>query len=68
MPPKLTAVAPVKYVPVITTDIPVPVEVGVKLLMVGAPAVICDFGLFVANVVLYTWFPVVPLYSHTCTR
>ena len=35
MPPKLTAVAPVKLVPVIVTDFPVPPEVGLKPLIVG---------------------------------
>jgi hypothetical protein len=34
-PPKLTAVAPEKFVPVIVTTPPVPVLVGVKVVMVG---------------------------------
>lgn len=36
VPPKLTAVAPVKLVPVMVTVVPVPAEVGVNELMVGA--------------------------------
>jgi len=39
VPPKLTAVAPVKFVPVITTDKPLPELVGVKEVMVGAAIV-----------------------------
>ena len=35
-PPKLTAVAPVKLVPVMVTDVPVAPLVGVKEEMVGA--------------------------------
>jgi hypothetical protein len=35
VPPKLTAVAPVKFVPVIVTVVPAPALVGVKLVMVG---------------------------------
>ena len=34
-PPKLTADAPVKFVPVIVTVCPVPAEVGLKELIVG---------------------------------
>ena len=34
-PPKLTAVAPVKLVPVIVTGVPVPALTGVKEMMVG---------------------------------
>lgn len=36
VPPKLTAVAPVKLVPVITTALPLPAEVGAKDVMAGA--------------------------------
>ena len=36
VPPKLTAVAPVKMVPVMVTVVPVPADVGVKEVMVGA--------------------------------
>ena len=36
VPPKLTAVAPEKLVPVMVTDVPLPAEVGVKEVMVGA--------------------------------
>ena len=36
MPPNKTAVAPVKPVPVITTSIPEPAEVGVNAVIVGA--------------------------------
>ena len=35
VPPKLTAVAPVKFVPVIVTVCPVPAEVGLKDVIVG---------------------------------
>ena len=35
MPPKLTAVVPVKLAPLITTDVPVPPVVGVKELIFG---------------------------------
>ena len=35
VPPKLTAVTPVRLVPVITTDAPLPPEVGEKELIVG---------------------------------
>ena len=35
VPPKLTAVAPVKFVPVIVTVCPVPTEVGLKDVIVG---------------------------------
>jgi len=35
MPPKLTAVAPVKFVPVRVTVCPVLADVGLKLLMTG---------------------------------
>jgi hypothetical protein len=38
VPPKLTAVAPVKLVPVIVSVVPVPAEVGVKEVMVGIAA------------------------------
>ena len=36
VPPKLTADAPVKLVPVIVTVVPLPADVGVKEVMVGA--------------------------------
>ena len=36
--PKLTAVAPVKLVPVMVTVTPLPTDVGVKEVMVGAGA------------------------------
>ena len=36
VPPKLTAVAPVKLVPVMVTVAPLPADVGVKEVMVGA--------------------------------
>ena len=35
VPPKLTAVAPVKFVPVMVTDVPTAPLIGVKLVMVG---------------------------------
>jgi len=35
VPPKLTAVAPIKLVPVITTEVPLPQEVGEKELIIG---------------------------------
>jgi hypothetical protein len=35
VPPKLTAVAPVKFVPVIVTVCPVPAEIGLKDVIVG---------------------------------
>ncbi len=35
VPPKLTAVAPVKFVPVIVTVCPVPAEVGLNEVIVG---------------------------------
>jgi len=40
VPPNDTAVAPVKLVPVITTDVPVPPDAGVKEVMVGEDIVI----------------------------
>ena len=39
VPPTATAVAPVKFVPVITTDVPVPPVAGVKEVIVGEDAV-----------------------------
>ena len=36
MPPKRTAVAPVKLVPVMVTEVPVPPDVGLNPLIVGA--------------------------------
>lgn len=38
VPPKLTAVAPVKLVPVMVTIVPLPALMGSKLLIVGAAA------------------------------
>ena len=38
VPPKLTAVVPVRLVPVITTDVPLPPEAGKKETIVGAEA------------------------------
>jgi hypothetical protein len=38
VPPKLTAVAPIRLVPVITTDVPLPPEAGKKEVIVGAEA------------------------------
>jgi hypothetical protein len=38
VPPKLTAVAPVKLVPVMVTVVPLPALAGVKALIVGAAA------------------------------
>jgi len=39
LPPKATTVAPVKLVPLITTDVPELPETGVKLAIVGTGAV-----------------------------
>ena len=39
MPPKLTAVAPVKFVPFIVTTVPFAPEVGVNVPMIGAAPV-----------------------------
>ena len=38
MPPNFTAVAPVKLVPMMATEVPSPPDVGVKLSIVGAGA------------------------------
>ena len=65
--PKLTEVAPVKLVPVMVIVVPVPAEVGVKLVIVGTPAVVTLFGLFVAVEVRYTSAPALALYSSTIT-
>ena len=35
VPPKVTAVAPVRLVPVMVTEVPLPPEVGVNELIVG---------------------------------
>ena len=37
VPPKLTAVAPLKLVPVIITEVPAPAEVGENEVIVGTP-------------------------------
>ena len=41
-PPKLTMLAPVKFVPVITTEVPTCPEVGVKDVIVGASGVLVN--------------------------
>jgi len=62
VPPKDTAVAPVKLVPVITTDVPVPPDVGVKEVMVGEDVVVKVKLLLEVAVLLLTTViaPVVP--------
>ena len=44
VPPKLTAVAPVKLVPVMVTVVPLPAEVGVKEVRVGTAVGIVKNG------------------------
>ena len=60
--PKLIDVAPVKFVPVITTEVPVPQEVGVNDVMAGAdPKVKFEDEEVVPLGVVILMRPVVPL-------
>ena len=61
VPPKLTAVAPVKLVPVIVTVVPLPADVGVKELITGAGTNVNPASVAVPSGVVTLTFPLVPL-------
>ena len=60
VPPKLTAVAPVKLVPVMVTVKPVPDEVGVNDVMVGAATQVKPVFVTVPPAVVTDTLPLVP--------
>jgi hypothetical protein len=45
--PKVTAAAPIRFMPVITTEVPLPPEVGEKEVMVGSGVDVVDAGVVV---------------------
>ena len=61
VPPKLTAVAPVKLVPVMVTVVPLLADVGVKEVMVGAATNVKPVDVAVPPAVVTETIPEVPL-------
>ena len=60
VPPKLTAVAPVKFVPVIVTVCPVPAEVGLNEVIVGGGKYVKPANVPVPDAVVTETTPVAP--------
>ena len=60
VPPKLTAVAPVRLVPVMTTDIVGPAEVGENDVIVGAATHVKPAKVAVPPAVVTNTLPLVP--------
>jgi len=66
VPPKLTTVAPIRLVPVITTDVPLPPEIGEKDVIVGIVLAVVVVVVLVVAVVVVEVLVVVTVPITTC--